>query len=106
MFCRYRSLLVQCCRALVSGAFKAKEDVLHIHSAQSLVDGPGLHVRHGCELHLICDGVDNIGMDKSSCSKFLELCDEFILLCALLCLLCCNLLPLCAVVEASGGDIG
>lgn len=75
------------------------ESVLHVDAAESLVDGPGLHIRHGRELHLPGDGIDEIGVNESFCGEVLELCDESIFTTILLCL-CRNLLPLCAVVEA------
>jgi hypothetical protein len=89
--------------SLVSQA--KKKGFLHVDPAQRLVDGPGLHVRHGLELHLVGDDVDDIGMNEASSGEIFELRNEHILLFTLFRRLCRNLLPLCAVVEASDGGI-
>jgi hypothetical protein len=73
-----------------------------VDSAQGLVDRSRLDVRHGRKLHLLGDGVDQIGVDEASRCQFLEFGDGSIFADALLRLCLCgrNLLPLCAVVEA------
>lgn len=35
-------------------------ECLHVDTAQCLVDGAGLYIRHGLDLHLLRDGVDDI----------------------------------------------
>lgn len=48
---------------------------LHVGSEQCLVDGPGLHVRHGREPHLLRDGVDDVWVHQTPRRQVPELCD-------------------------------
>lgn len=78
----------------------------HVVSQQCLVDGPGLHLCHGLEFHLLRDGVDEVLVHQSAPRQVGELCDWPIFLDALLNLgLRCDLLPLGAVVEARSRDL-
>lgn len=74
---------------------------LHIDAAQGLVDCSGLHIRHGRQLHLLRNRVDEVGVNESTCSQFRKLCGRAVLADALGCLCGRGILPLCAVVEAS-----
>jgi hypothetical protein len=89
---------------------------LHIHAAQSLVDGACLDFSHVCDPHLFGDGVYEIGVDQSSNGQVFESCSRTILrlLNRLLFfsssvgggILLLLLLPLRALVECGDGDSG
>jgi hypothetical protein len=82
-------------------SFAKIDDVLHVDATEGLVDGPLLHIRHSLNLHLLGDGVDDVGVHEATGSELCEGSRWSILSKSLLCLdLLCNLLPLGAVVEA------
>jgi hypothetical protein len=91
---------------------------LHVHAAQSLVNGACLDFGHICDPHLFGDGVYEIGVDQSSNGQVFECCSRTILrllsrllfylssVCGGILLLLLLLLPLRALVECGDGDSG
>ena len=107
MFYQYQSLLVQYCILLANRPKLNIENVLHVHAAKGLIDSPLLDVGHGLDLHLLCDGVDNVGVYKTTGSELCKCSSRSLLRSGLLCLnLLCDLLPPRAVVKSSHGSIG
>lgn len=82
-------------------------DALHVNAAEGLVDGPLLDIGHSLNLHLLGDGVDDVGVHKTASSKLCKFGGRSFFSNGLLCLnLLRNLLPLCAAVESGDGSIG
>lgn len=107
MFCRFRSLPARCCRVLVKPGHVDSGRLLHVNAAQGLVDGPLLDVRHGLDLHLAGDGVDDVGVHKAASSELCKRRRRALVGDGLLSLdLLRDLLPLCAAVESGDGSIG
>jgi hypothetical protein len=79
----------------------------NVNAAEGLVNGPLLNIGHSLNLHLLGNGVDDVGVHETASSELCELCGRSFFSNGLLCLnLLRNLLPLCAAVESGDGSIG
>lgn len=54
-----------------------QKKILHIDSAQCLVDCPNLHICHGGEAHLVDNGVNDVVVNEALLLQILELGDGF-----------------------------
>lgn len=83
------------------------DSFLHVHAAQGLIDSPLLDVGHSLDLHLLGDGIDDVGVYQSTGRELCECSSRSLFGSGLLCFnLLCDLLPPRTVVKSGHGNIG